>query len=51
MRNTKRSWKTPVLTIHGKTQKITASSDGCWYGKKGGQYDAELGPGTLSDCR
>lgn len=49
MRNTKRSWKTPVLVVHGKTQEITAG--GCWYGKRGGRYDADLGPSTLSDCR
>ncbi|SHK78924.1 lasso peptide [Rhodothermus profundi] len=52
MRETlKRPWQKPVLVTHGKAEQVTASSDGCWYGKQGGRYDADLGPGSLSDCR
>ncbi|WP_397545969.1 lasso peptide [Rhodothermus marinus] len=45
----KRPWQKPALVMHGRAAEVTAG--GCWYGKQGGRYDADLGPGTLSDCR
>ncbi|ACY47863.1 lasso peptide [Rhodothermus marinus] len=45
----KRPWQKPALVMHGKATEVTTGK--CWYGKQGGRYDADLGPGTLSDCR